>query len=58
MRPPSPAAWAFDPRNDFVFATRKTGVVKRISPQEWIRRGTEDVRHELDYRLWRNGTIS
>lgn len=51
MRPPSPAAWAFDPRNDFVFATRKTGVVKRISPQEWIRRGTEDVRHELDYRL-------
>ena len=53
MRPPSPAAWAFDLRNDFEFSTRKTGVVKRTSPQEWIQRGTEEVRHELDYQLRR-----
>lgn len=61
MRPPRPATWAFNEKNDLVFATRKsdqTAPAKRVKPDEWIRRGTVDVRSELDYQLRRNGTIS
>ena len=53
MPVPDPAIWAFDDRNDSLFAldNQRDPVEPIITAEEWVRRGAGDIQHELEKAL-------
>ena len=68
MPAPDPAIWAFDNRNDTLFAldNQKDPTGPTITAEEWVRRGTGEIQRELvkavqlervKSRMSRRGTV-
>jgi len=47
---PDPAVWAFDPRNNSLFALDNQKD-PTVPAEEWVRRGAGDIQHELEKAL-------
>lgn len=50
MPVPDPAVWAFDDRNDLLFALDNEKDAT-VPAEEWVRRGTVEIQHELEKAL-------
>jgi len=50
---PDPTVWAFDDRNNTLFSldNQKDPIGPVVTAEEWVRRGTEDIQHELEKAL-------
>ena len=50
---PDPTVWAFDPRNDSLFAldNQTDPVGPAVTAEEWVRRGPGEIQHELEKAL-------
>ena len=50
---PDPAIWAFDDRNDTLFAldNQREPCGPTITAEEWVRKGTGEIQHELEKAL-------
>ena len=53
MPVPDPTVWAFDPRNDSLFAldNQIDPVGPAVTAEEWVRRGPVEIQHELEKAL-------
>ncbi len=53
MPVPDPAVWAFDDRNDTLFAldNQRDPTGSTITAEEWVRKGAGDIQHELQKAL-------
>jgi len=50
---PDPAVWAFDDSNDTLFSldNQKDPIGPVITAEEWVRKGTGEIQHELQRAL-------